>query len=42
LLSGDFEYRSGGKARKAREVKNFKQDMKVNKALFNVALEYAS
>jgi len=42
LLSGDFEYRYGGKARKAREVKNFKQDMKVNKALFNVALEYAS
>jgi hypothetical protein len=42
ILSGDFNYRYGNKARKAREVKNFKQDMKINKALFNVALEYVS
>lgn len=42
LLTGDFNYRAGGKSRKAREVKNFKQDMLINKRLFNVALEYAS
>ena len=42
LITGDFNYRAGGKARKAREVKNFKQDMLINKRLFNVALEYAS
>ena len=42
LITGDFDYRAGGKARKAREVKNFKQDMVINKKLFNVALEYAS
>ena len=42
IITGDFDYRSGGKERKAREIKNFKQDMKINKELFNVALEYAS
>ena len=42
LITGDFNYRAGGKPRKAREVKNFKQDMVINKKLFNVALEYAS
>ena len=42
LITGDFDYRAGGKARKAREIKNFKQDMRINKELFNVALEYAS
>ena len=42
LITGDFEYRTGGKSRKAREIKNFKQDMMINKKLFNVALEYAS
>jgi hypothetical protein len=42
LITGDFSYRAGGKPRKAREVKNFKQDMVINKKLFNVALEYAS
>ena len=42
LLTGDFNYRAGGKVRKAREVKNFKQDMLINKRLFDVALEYAS
>jgi|TARA_B100000780_G_scaffold270245_1_gene229806 hypothetical protein len=42
IVTGDFEYRAGGKPRKAREIKNFKQDMKVNKELFSVALEYAS
>ena len=42
IIDGDFEYIAGGKLRKAREIKNFKQDMKINKELFNVALEYAS
>ena len=42
IVTGDFEYRAAGKVRKAREIKNFKQDMKINKELFNVALEYAS
>tara|TARA_R110000796_G_scaffold137785_1_gene253889 strand:+ start:202 stop:1035 length:834 start_codon:yes stop_codon:yes gene_type:complete len=42
LITGDFGYRAGGKARKAREVKNFKQDMVINKKLYNVALEYAN
>ena len=40
LIEGDFEYRIGGKARKAREIKNFKQDMKINKELFELALDY--
>ena len=42
IIEGDFDYMAGGKLRKAREIKNFKQDMKINKELFNVALEYAS
>jgi len=42
IITGDFDYRAGNKARKAREIKNFKQDMKINKELFNVALAYAS
>jgi len=42
IVTGDFDYRAGGKARKAREIKNFKQDMRINKELFNVALAYAS
>ena len=41
IVTGDFNYMAGGKARKAREIKNFKQDMRINKELFNVALEYA-
>ena len=42
LIEGDFQYRAGGKVRQARVIKNFKQDMKINKKLFNVALEYAA
>ena len=41
-IQGDFQYRAGGKVRQARVIKNFKQDMKINKKLFNVALEYAA
>mgnify|MGYP001469988281 CR=1 FL=1 len=42
IIEGDFEYRAGGKVRKAREIKNFKQDMKINKELFEVALSYVN
>ena len=42
ILTGDFEYRAAGKVRKAREIKNFKQDMKINKELFDVALSYVN
>jgi hypothetical protein len=42
IVTGDFDYRAGGKARKAREIKNFKQDMRINKELFEVALAYAN
>ena len=42
IIGGDFEYRAGGKVRKAREIKNFKQDMKINKELFEVALSYVN
>ena len=42
VITGDFDYKVGTKHRKAREIKNFKQDMLINKELFNVALEYAS
>ena len=42
LIEGDFEYISGTKVRKARKVKNFKQDQKINKELFELALEYVN
>ena len=42
IISGDFEYAAAGKIRKAREIKNFKQDQKINKDLFELALEYAN
>ena len=42
IIEGDFEYRAGGKVRKAREIKNFKQDMKINKELFDIALNYVN
>jgi len=40
VIEGDFEYLAGGKTRKARQIKNFRQDQKVNKELFKLALEY--
>lgn len=40
MIDGGFEYQAGGKFRKAREIKNFRQDIKVNEKLFNLALEY--
>ena len=41
IIDGDFEYIAGTKVRKARQIKNFKQDQKINKELFDVALEFA-
>ena len=42
IIDGDFSYIAGNKVRKARQVKNFKQDQKINKELFSLALEYVS
>ena len=42
LLGGNFEYIAGTKVRKARRVKNFKQDQKINQDLFSLALEYTN
>lgn len=42
ILDGNFNYTFGTKARKARKIKNFNQDLKINKQLFNLALEYAN
>ena len=39
IITGDFEYNMGGKVRKAREIKNFNQDINVNKKLFAMANE---
>lgn len=39
LIEGDFEYESNGKLRKARRIKNFNQDIKLNSELFEKALE---
>jgi hypothetical protein len=37
-----FNYSSGVKVRKARKIKNFEQDMKINEQLFEMAMEYAN
>jgi len=42
IIHGGFDYISGTKVRKARKVKNFKQDQKINKELFDLALEYVA
>jgi hypothetical protein len=39
VLGGDFRYTTNGKERKARVIKNFQQDIKVNQRLFEAALE---
>ena len=43
LVHGMVEYQRGDakRARKARRIKNFQQDMKVNSELYELALEYA-
>ena len=40
ILDGDFTYMSGAKVRKARKVKNFKQDLEINQKLFAMAAEF--
>jgi hypothetical protein len=40
ILDGNFNYISGTKLRKARKVKNFKQDLEINQKLFAMAAEF--
>jgi hypothetical protein len=40
ILDGNFNYISGTKVRKARKVKNFKQDLEINQKLFAMAAEF--
>lgn len=42
LIDGGFIYTVGTKVRKARKIKNFSQDQKINKELFSLALEYTN
>jgi len=42
ILDGDFTYISGAKVRKARKVKNFKQDLEINQKLFAMAAEFVA
>jgi hypothetical protein len=42
LLNGDFLYSSNNKTRKARPIKNFQQDIKLNQELYSLALQYAN
>ena len=42
IIEGDFQYMSGTKIRKARKVKNFKQDIEINQKLFAVAAEFVA
>ena len=42
VVHGMFEYSTGVKQRKARTIKNFKQDVKLNEDLFALAEEYVA
>jgi len=42
ILDGGFTYISGAKVRKARKVKNFKQDLEINQKLFAMAAEFVA
>ena len=42
LVHGMFEYTSGTKLRKARKIKNFRQDLDLNAKLYELAVEYAA
>jgi hypothetical protein len=42
IIEGDFEYTVGTKHRKARQIKNFKQDMDLNSKMFDIALDYVT
>jgi hypothetical protein len=41
LVNGMIDYRTGSKQRKARRIKNFQQDVKLNSELYELALAYA-
>jgi hypothetical protein len=41
LVHGMVDYRTGAKNRKARRIKNFQQDVKLNSELYELALAYA-
>ena len=41
LVNGMVDYRAGSKNRKARRIKNFQQDVKLNSELYELALAYA-
>ena len=42
IINGNFHYHTeGGKERQARIIKNFKQDLDLNRKMFSKALEYA-
>jgi hypothetical protein len=40
ILGGDFMYTTKSKARKARKIKNFQQDVKINQRIFSTAFDY--
>lgn len=42
MIEGGFEYTFKEKRRKAREIKSFIQDQKINENLFELAMEYAN
>jgi hypothetical protein len=42
LVNGMFNYTYGTKNRKARKIKNFKQDLILNEKLYDLALQYAN
>ena len=42
LIHGMFNYKYGVKSRKARKIKNFKQDLVINEKLYDLALEYVT
>jgi hypothetical protein len=42
LTHGMFNYSYGNRTRKARKIKNFQQDIKLNSELYKLALEYAN
>jgi len=42
IIHGMFNYKYGVKTRKARKIKNFKQDLVVNEKLYDLALEYVN
>ena len=41
LVTGKFCYKMGAKLRKARAIKNFNQDLKLNEQLWELAEEFA-